>query len=255
MDRARNKGGSCIRECVEENTAAIFHKVWPESSRSAADISRQLALEAFITSPPVRAAFWLFREHTKTMLSVSEDRIRTEIAMIRPEIDVIIADPSKTETRRLIHQYIAPNQKHPSNEWVLKDFLLSFLVRAEMWRQYELRWIPSWDFGSNDKNVLVLLETLISLWIMHEDGCFGSIRIQEDWMQFQAWDNWLIQYGAGLSLDILPLSGDMRTPHGRSAIGQKEDEDRFKELGELRNTEQPKRLETETSRQSSHLQG
>ena len=194
-DKDQSRIGVEVSRYYDEFTTALVKRLWP-TLEDAARAEKHFAIESFVMSPPVRAAFWLSRERTKKMKIWSEASIANEIASARSWVEALVSQERPDDREQLIHYYM----HHPSivdkTTWTLENNVMNYFVKLEAWRQYGISYMPKWEFGSAAAIADLHAATLLNFWAMHEDGCFRTAKMGHEWIQFELWEAWQVKYAA-----------------------------------------------------------
>ncbi|KAI8717371.1 hypothetical protein NCS52_00812500 [Fusarium sp. LHS14.1] len=148
---------------------------------------------SFIDSPPIRS-------HASKMvgglvwLGLNPTDRQFEVALIRarPVFLDLMFGVKTAERVETIHSYVTAKAVQ-YREWNLHDFIIRFLVSAELWRVHETPRKESWVIGSREAVGEFLSAVLLSYRELFARSCLGLADVwQEKWDQI--WQEWLEKY-------------------------------------------------------------
>lgn len=153
-----------------------------ETDKHRADIAMRRAIKDFLDSPVVRAAFGEF----KTKGDLPDFPVFLESELIHA-----LQSLAETFHGLRLHPRVSWDNAVEAMDDQLKQTVLEYLVRIEIWRCEGVAHGKPWTFGTPSARYHFLASTLVQLWYMDREGCFSfrSVRTSSrDWDIL--WDSW-----------------------------------------------------------------
>lgn len=174
-----------VSDVYREYMAAATASIMTCDAAPAPEMDR--AVQAFFESPVVRAAFGNFKAQCDSpeSTSVLESELIHVLASLAASFHRI-----PLETMNPVVSWQEAKRDIPDDR--LRQLVMEYLVRIEIWRLKGLSNGRPWTFGTRSSRYQFLASTLVQFWYMDKEACF---RYRErktsgrDWGI--VWDSWL----------------------------------------------------------------
>ncbi|KAK7416142.1 hypothetical protein QQZ08_012119 [Neonectria magnoliae] len=190
-----SQNGFLVKEYYEKFAISMVDELFPELSTMSAKIRKRQAITSFIVSPPIKAALGKFlRSFEDRRFQSRNDGVQTELVNIRPVFhDLMFGEktPAKIKTA---HLYIRPGTTETDKTWTLRDFILQFLVTAEIWRSCKTCRSAEWSMGSSEAVADFMTTMFWHYWVMHTEGCLDARVSSKEHQLDIFWNDWLEKY-------------------------------------------------------------
>ncbi|KAK5996623.1 hypothetical protein PT974_01960 [Cladobotryum mycophilum] len=186
MDGEQNMDGVYVKDIWSEFAALMAITIWRSSWWGVGSVLIKMhAIESFAVSPPVRRAYLEFKlncEHKKISI-LSEEGFKKTLLSVLPRFYFLLAKLDDPESARIIHYILKqPDPYGPRPEWVLEDWIMQFLLTAELWRRKENTDASQrrWTFESPKVVAELLVAVLHNFYNMDREHCFEVEECDDD---------------------------------------------------------------------------
>ncbi|KAM5354374.1 hypothetical protein ACJ41O_001023 [Fusarium nematophilum] len=196
VDNRNSRRGLPVKGYFKDFIDAMVGQLFPDILDRKARDRKSQGLLSFVDSPPVRTAFFKFSlSYRSRRMRCSKADFQTALIKARPVFQDLMFGVKTAARVRSVHSYIAPQQDDQiSKKWTLHDFIVRFLVWAELCRQQKTPRSAGWVIGSRERVTEFLTAVLYNFWLMERDKCFDSaIAFKDDWWD-RVWKEWLDKY-------------------------------------------------------------
>ncbi|KAL7919103.1 hypothetical protein ACQKWADRAFT_323253 [Trichoderma austrokoningii] len=206
-DREESEDGVLVKNILTEFAYLVTTELWPAMEKQSDVLLKARSIEAFVSSPPVRAAYLDYRTvcQKNDFDFSTESRLREALANTMPMFrDLITAlnaaaeqDGQRTET--LIHRHLQPPQRSgqtTSPQWTQESCIMRFLLTAELWRRHGERHMRqrNWAWEEPWTVAELLSAVLLNYWLMDGEKCFAREPTRSSEQCDEAWQDWLDKY-------------------------------------------------------------
>ncbi|KAF4453934.1 hypothetical protein F53441_3459 [Fusarium austroafricanum] len=209
VNQSRSREGVRVMVYFQDFADAMVTRLFAIQDNEAKK-HKSRGLLSFIDSPPVRAAFlWFIRHYQRRSFKLSDKELREAFVMAQADfLDIMFGIKTKTRADKA-HSYLIP-EPEVIKKWTPCQFILSFLIRCEIWRQQETAhpgdWrqqktyrqkIPrskSWRVGSSGAVAQFLAAILLNYTLMWQEACFAIQKTHKSHAWDQVWETWLREY-------------------------------------------------------------
>jgi hypothetical protein len=220
VDRDESEDGVPVKDVLSEFAYLVTTELWPLIEKQSDVLLKARSIEAFVSSPPVRAAYLDFRTVClKNNFDFAiESRLREALSSVMPQFRDLVtaldaAEQDSQRTEMLIHRHLQPplqTGKTPSGrppEWTQESCIMRFMLITELWRRHGERHMRqrNWAWEEPWMMVEILSAVLLNYWLMDGERCFMRVPVRSSEQCDEAWQDWLDKYPL-----LEDLSGDER---------------------------------------------
>ncbi|KAK7398359.1 hypothetical protein QQX98_012253 [Neonectria punicea] len=179
----------------EKFAITMVDGLFPELSTTSAKIRKRQAIMSFVVSPPIKAALGKFLMSCKNReFQPLDDDVQTELVNIWPVFHDLMFGEKTLAKVKTAHLYIRPGTTETDTMWTLRDFILQFLVTAEIWRSYKTCRSVEWSMGSSKAVADFMTNMLLQYWLMYTEGCLDARESLKEQQLDKFWNDWLENY-------------------------------------------------------------
>ncbi|KAF7544003.1 hypothetical protein G7Z17_g10297 [Cylindrodendrum hubeiense] len=201
-DRERSTHGILVRDYYKDFVNAVVEKLFPEMSNPSAKARKRHAILSFVDSPPIKASLWKFIRNVKFhQLQISDNDLQAELIKTRPIFRALMFGDKSPQTIKTVHEYIFPGLRELRSTWKLGEYILEFIIRAEVWRRHKTCRSAGWSMGSGEHVAEFLTAVLFNYWLMYYEGCLATELLQSNQRWDLAWEDWMEKYPVGRGHD------------------------------------------------------
>ncbi|KPM44799.1 Histone-lysine N-methyltransferase, H3 lysine-9 specific dim-5 [Neonectria ditissima] len=200
IDKKKSKSGCLVKTFYEDFAVDMADALFPKLFTTSAKIRKRQNIMSFVDSPPIRAALGRFLRSCKSrQFQPPNEEMEAELVNARPIFHDLMFGEKTADRVKSVHLYIKPKKKKSQTRWALGDFVLQFLVTAEIWRSHKTCRSAAWSLGSSEVVAEFMTAMLMNFWHMQSEGCLEFREFNEDHQWEVFWDDWLGEY---------PVTGD-----------------------------------------------
>ncbi|KAM6525452.1 hypothetical protein FALCPG4_010994 [Fusarium falciforme] len=163
--------------------------------KSPEDMTRKcFEILSFIDSPPIRShASKVLAGFVWLGVRPSDRQFEAALIRTRPVFLDLMFGVKTAERVEKIHSYLTARRAQ-FKKWTLHDYILRFLISAELWRVHETPRRESWVIGSREAVGEFLSAVLLSYRQLFTRQCLvpKDIKLEQAWDQI--WQEWLEKY-------------------------------------------------------------
>ncbi|KAH7235283.1 hypothetical protein B0J15DRAFT_454316 [Fusarium solani] len=149
---------------------------------------------SFIDSPPIRShASKVLAGFVWLGVHPTDKQFEAALIRARPVFLDLMFGAKTAERVEKVHSYLTARRVQ-FKKWTLHDYILRFLISAELWRVHETPRRESWIIGSREAVGEFLTAVLLSYRQLFIRQCLVTkdIKLEEVWDQI--WQEWLEKY-------------------------------------------------------------
>ncbi|KAL6699594.1 hypothetical protein J3F84DRAFT_361210 [Trichoderma pleuroticola] len=212
-DRERSVDDILVKDIQTHFAYLAATRIWPSVEKQSDVLLKAQSIEAFATSPPVRAAYLDFRYLCqKNDLGFSiESRLRETLSVMMPQFRSLIEtlDTARSDgdyTEMVVHHTLKPLQQADRAQtdrplpWTQEGCVMRFLLTIELWRRHDDTHMRRRGWAWKPWIVAELLSAvLLHYWLLDREKCFERVPCRGSEQCDEVWQDWLDKY---------PLLGD-----------------------------------------------
>lgn len=187
------KNGLPVEDYFHDLAKAMAIMLFP-GLKSAEDKTRKFfEILSFIDSPPIRSqASRVIGGITWLGLQSTDEQFEVALIRARPVFLDLMFGVKTAERVEKIHSYVTAKASQYKG-WTLHDFILRFLISAEVWRVHETPRKEGWVIGSREAVGEFLSAVLLGYHQLFARRC---LVLTDVWLQRwdQVWQDWLEKY-------------------------------------------------------------
>ncbi|PNP44131.1 hypothetical protein TGAMA5MH_04418 [Trichoderma gamsii] len=209
IDRDESEDGVPVKDILTEFAYLVTTEVWPSIEKQSDVLLKARSIEAFVSSPPVRAAYLDFRtvcQKNDFDFSI-ESRLREALSSTMPRFRDLVTelDAAEQDSQRiemLIHRHLQPPQQPGQTssgrppQWTQESCIMRFLLTSELWRRHGERHMRqrNWAWEEPWMVAELLSAVLLNYWLMDGEKCFAREPTRSSEQVDEAWQDWLDKY-------------------------------------------------------------
>ncbi|KAJ4319860.1 hypothetical protein N0V84_006141 [Fusarium piperis] len=188
------KDGLPVEDYFHDLAEAMAIMLFPRL-KSAEDRTRKhFEILSFIDSPPIRTYASKVRSGLIWLrINPTDKEFDAALISTRPVFLDLMFGVKTAKRVEKIHGYITVKRVE-MKKWTLHDFILRFLIFAEIWRQQETPRRKSWVIGSREAVGEFLTAVLLSYRQLYAQQCLVTRNLHMDETWDQIWQGWLERY-------------------------------------------------------------
>lgn len=207
MDESED--GVPVKDILTEFAYLVTTEVWPSMEKQGDVLLKARSMEAFVSSPPVRAAYVDFRTacQKNDFDFTIESRLREALSSTMHRFGDLVtaldaAGQDSQRTEMLIHRHLQPPQRPGQTssgrppQWTQESCIMRFLLTTELWRRHGERHMRqrSWAWEEPWMVAELLSAVLLNYWLMDGEKCFAREPTRSSEQCDEAWQDWLDKY-------------------------------------------------------------
>ncbi|KAJ4257689.1 hypothetical protein NW757_003313 [Fusarium falciforme] len=182
--------GDYFHDLAEAMVIMLFPRL-----KSPEDMTRKcFEILSFIDSPPIRShASKVLAGFVWLGVRPTDRQFEAALIRTRPVFLDLMFGVKTVERVEKIHNYLTARRAQ-FKKWTLHDYILRFLISAELWRVHETPRRESWVIGSREAVGEFLSAVLLSYRQLFTRQCLVPKDIKLDQAWDQIWQEWLEKY-------------------------------------------------------------
>ncbi|RMJ08641.1 hypothetical protein CDV36_011737 [Fusarium kuroshium] len=179
-----------FHDLAEAMTILLFPKLKDDKEKAR----KRSEILSFIDSPPIRSQAMKMRSGLIWHRANPTDK-QFEAALIRARpvfLDIMFGVKTAKRVEK-VHHYLTARRAH-WKKWVLDDYIVRFLISAEIWRRHETPRRESWVIGSREAVGEFLTAILLSYRQLFTRDCLKTRNVTADHHWDDVWQGWLDKY-------------------------------------------------------------
>ncbi|KAK0383072.1 hypothetical protein NLU13_8987 [Sarocladium strictum] len=182
--------------------------VWPGATNCADKMSRHMILGSFFHSPPVRSAYYSFRDSTgRARIKSDRKSIQTAICQVTPFVESIIGEADLSSQHDILCWYLGPSFDAHVDQRTMGDVVVRYMLLCEMWRRYPSKHGKAWNFGSPRVLCDLYGGMLLGMRTLELFKLLSRLRMLNNEMRNRSWGRWMQEYPSCSVMDN-PYAGD-----------------------------------------------
>ncbi|KAM0433250.1 hypothetical protein ACHAPT_004123 [Fusarium lateritium] len=188
--------GYPVKDYFYDLVDAMVLARFPGLQKTEDKARKSFEILSFIDSPPIRLAFWRMKFSCNNWrIRPNDEEFEKTLLQALPVLLDLMFNIKTAERVEKVHKYIGATLPDMAG-WNLQDFILRFLLSAEIWRQHKTPRRETWIMGSRETVGEFLAAVLTIYHKMWARGCLTteSTPMEECWDEI--WKGWLEVYPA-----------------------------------------------------------
>ncbi|RSL85498.1 hypothetical protein CEP52_016114 [Fusarium oligoseptatum] len=192
--RLQHTRRALLRQQISEGRADPYQTWCGNPSYDKEKARKRSEILSFIDSPPIRSQAMKMRSGLIWHRANPTDK-QFEAALIRARpvfLDIMFGVKTAKRVEKA-HHYLTARRAH-WKKWVLDDYIVRFLISAEIWRRHETPRRESWVIGSREAVGEFLTAILLSYRQLFTRDCLKTRNVTADHHWDDVWQGWLDKY-------------------------------------------------------------
>ncbi|RSL68416.1 hypothetical protein CEP54_002779 [Fusarium duplospermum] len=186
--------GLPVEDYFHDLAEAMTIMLFPKLKNGEEKTRKCIEILSFIDSPPIRAAALKMRSGLIWhRANPTEKQFEAALIRARPVFLDLMFGVKTAKRVEKVHYYFAARRIH-FKQWTLDDYIVRFLISAEIWRLHETPRRASWVIGSREAVAEFLTAVLLSYRQLFTRDCLvtRSVTMEHHWDG--VWQRWLDKY-------------------------------------------------------------
>ncbi|KAM0259219.1 hypothetical protein ACHAQJ_003424 [Trichoderma viride] len=209
-DNEQSEEGIPVKDILTEFAHLVTTRVWSSIEKQSDVLLKARSVEAFASSPPVRAAYLDFRLlcEKNDVEFTTESRLREALSetmsQFRDLINILDKEeqPDSHDTETMIHRTLQPPQKSNQNptdkprSWTQEGCIMRFLLTIELWRRHDETHMRQRNWAWEETWIVaeLLSAVLLHYWLLDREKCFARVPCRGSEQYDEVWQDWLGKY-------------------------------------------------------------
>jgi hypothetical protein len=208
-DNDESEDGILVKDIWTEFAYLVATRIWPSIDKQSDVLLKARSVEAFASSPPVRAAYLDFRSlcEKNDFEFIMESRLQGVLSemtsQFRDLINVLdMAELDSHDTEMMIHRTLQPPQRpnqRPTDKpppWTQEGCIMRFLLTIELWRRHDETHMRQRNWAWEEPWIVaeLLSAVLLHYWLLDREKCFARVPCRGSEQYDEVWQDWLDKY-------------------------------------------------------------
>ncbi|UPL03225.1 hypothetical protein LCI18_014159 [Fusarium solani-melongenae] len=201
MNQEKCWDGLPVEDYFHDLAEAMVIMLFPKLKSPEDKTRKCFEILSFIDSPPIRShASKVLAGFVWLGVHPTDKQFEAALIRARPVFLDLMFGVKTAERVEKIHSYLTVRRAQ-LKKWTLDDYILRFLVSAELWRVHETPRRESWVIGSREAVGEFLTAVLLSYRQLFIRQCLVTkdVKLEEAWDQI--WQEWLEKYPSSKVLE------------------------------------------------------
>lgn len=194
VDQEKCQNGLPVQNYFHDLAEAMVIMLFPKLKSAEDRTRKRFEILSFIDSPPIRGHALRVRAGFVWLGATPSDKqFNAALIRARPVFLDLMFGIKTAERVEKVHGYLTARRAE-FKYWTLQDYILRFLISAEVWRQQETPRRKSWVIGSREAVGEFLTAVLLGYRQMFTQDCLVAKTLCLDEAWDQVWQEWLEKY-------------------------------------------------------------